>query len=243
MSYPFLFEPLLRLRTQGSIWSGLYLLVRDPLRIHRVELAFRYPAGGIVGQRDRTAASAQHSGPYCSGWGFPPAVPRCWWPLPIKSRKTSPSVRSSGWQRLAIYLLTFVLAFESDRFYFRMPLAIALGLFAPIASALPSVSIGLSLRWQLLVYLIALFVTCMICQGELARSRPSSRYLTTFYLTIAAGGAMGGVFVASIAPRLFTEFSEYQIGLAAACLLGFVGWMRSGALARWTSRNLPCACL
>src|SRR6202167_1734843 len=65
---------------------------------------------------------------------------------------------------LAIYLLTFVLAFESDRFYFRMPLAIALGLFAPIASALPSVSIGLALRWQLVIYLIALFVACMICQ-------------------------------------------------------------------------------
>ena len=78
-----------------------------------------------------------------------------------------------------------------------------------------------------MVYLIALFVTCMICQGELARSRPSPRYLTTFYLTIAAGGALGGVFVALIAPRLFTEFSEYPIGLAAACLLGFVGWMRT----------------
>jgi hypothetical protein len=48
---------------------------------------------------------------------------------------------------------------------------------------------------------------------------------------------VGGVFVALIAPRLFTEFSEYPIGLAAACLLGFVGWLRTGALAEWTSRN------
>jgi hypothetical protein len=108
---------------------------------------------------------------------------------------------------------------------------------APIACALPTVSIGLSLRWQLVVYLVALFVTCMLCQGELARSRPSPRYLTTFYLTIAAGGAMGGVFVALIAPRIFTEFSEYQIGLGAACLLGFGGWLRTGALAQWTSSN------
>jgi hypothetical protein len=139
---------------------------------------------------------------------------------------------------LGIYLLTFVLAFDSDRFYWRTPFAIAAGLFAPIACALPSVSIGLSLRWQLIIYLIALFVTCMLCQGELARSRPSPRYLTTFYLTIAAGGAIGGVFVALIAPRIFTEFSEYQIGLAAACLLGFLGWMRTGALAQWTNRHL-----
>ncbi len=49
--------------------------------------------------------------------------------------------------------------------------------------------------------------------------------------------ALGGVFVALISPRLFTEFSEYQIGLAAACLLGFLGWLRTGALAQWTSSN------
>src|SRR6202043_4130878 len=103
---------------------------------------------------------------------------------------------------LAIYLFTFVVAFESDRFYRRTFFAIAAGLFAPIACALPAVSIGLSLRLQLIVYLAALFVTCMLCQGELAKSRPAPRYLTTFYLTIAAGGAMGGVFVALIAPRI-----------------------------------------
>ncbi|HEV2446715.1 MAG TPA: fused MFS/spermidine synthase, partial [Candidatus Sulfopaludibacter sp.] len=58
-------------------------------------------------------------------------------------------------------------------------------------------------------------------------------YLTTFYVAIAAGGALGGVFVALIAPHLFTEFLEYPIGLAAACLLGFIGWLRSGAMAQW----------
>ena len=93
------------------------------------------------------------------------------------------------------------------------------------------------MEWQLSLYLVTLFITCMICQGELARSRPPPRFLTAFYLTIAAGGAIGGVFVALIAPRVFTEFSEYPIGLAAACLLGFAGWARSGALAQWTSRN------
>jgi hypothetical protein len=58
-----------------------------------------------------------------------------------------------------------------------------------------------------------------------------------FYLTIAAGGALGGVFVALVAPRVFTEFSEYPVGLAGACLLGFTGWLRTGALALWTRSN------
>ncbi len=112
------------------------------------------------------------------------------------------------------------------------------GLFAPVACAVVSAALALSLWWQLGVYLVALFVTCMVCHGELARSRPSPRHLTAFYLTIAAGGALGGVLVALIAPHVFTEFSEYPIGLAAACLLGFVGWLRTGALKQWTSRNL-----
>ena len=89
-----------------------------------------------------------------------------------------------------------------------------------------------------MLYLAAQFIVCMLCHGELARSRPAARYLTAFYLTIAAGGALGGAFVALIAPRVFTEFSEYPIGLAGACLLGFVGWLRTGALREWTRSNL-----
>ena len=139
---------------------------------------------------------------------------------------------------LSVYLLTFILAFQGERAYNRTFFAVAAGLFAPVACVVPSLTSTLSLRSQLALYLAALFTGCMLCHGELARSRPSTRYLTQFYLAIAAGGAIGGVFVALVAPRIFSDFSEYPIGLAAACLLGFLGWLRSGALKQWTSRNL-----
>ena len=118
-----------------------------------------------------------------------------------------------------------------------MRAAVLAGIFGPAACAVQVAAIALSVRIQLGIYLLTLFIVCMVCHGELARSRPSPRYLTLFYLAIAAGGALGGVFVAFLAPNIFTEFSEFPIGLAAACLLGFVGWLRSGALAQWTSRN------
>jgi spermidine synthase len=237
LSYPFVFEPLLRLRTQGFIWTGLYLAFAilcgfAAWRLRSVETA----ATSASGEIEEAAGPTLGTVLFWLGLSFCASTS-----LVATTNQISQDIAVSPFlwvATLAIYLLTFVLAFESDRFYWRTPYAIALGLFAPIASALPSVSIGLSLRWQLVIYLIALFAACMVCQGELARSRPSPRYLTTFYLTIAAGGAIGGVFVALIAPRLFTEFSEYQIGLAVTCLLGFVGWMRTGALAQWTSRNL-----
>jgi hypothetical protein len=237
LSYPFVFEPLLRLRTQGSIWSGLYVAFAALCGFAAWRTRSVRPAPvAASGELDSTPR------PTVGTVLFWLALSACGSTLLVATtNQISQDIAVSPFlwvATLGIYLLTFVLAFDSDRFYWRTPFAIAAGLFAPIACALPSVSIGLSLRWQLVIYLIALFVTCMLCQGELARSRPAPRYLTTFYLTIAAGGAIGGVFVALVAPRIFTEFSEYQIGLAAACLLGFLGWMRTGALAQWTNRHL-----
>jgi hypothetical protein len=237
LSYPFVFEPLLRLRTQGSIWSGLYLVFTllcgfAAWRVRSV------PSSSELGRAELESAARPTLGTVLFWLGLSACGATL---LVATTNQVSQDIAVSPFlwvATLAIYLLTFVLAFDSDHFYRRTSMAIAAGLFAPIACALPTVSIGLSLPSQLMVYLIALFVTCMICQGELARSRPSPRYLTAFYLTIAAGGAVGGFFVALIASRIFTEFSEYQIGLAAACLLGFVGWMRTGALAQWTNRNL-----
>jgi hypothetical protein len=87
------------------------------------------------------------------------------------------------------------------------------------------------------IYLGALFAVCMLCHGELARSRPAASHLTAFYLTVSAGGVLGGVFVALIAPGLFSQFTEYPLALTAACALGLTGWFRSGAYAEWTRQN------
>jgi hypothetical protein len=61
----------------------------------------------------------------------------------------------------------------------------------------------------------------MICHGELVRLKPGVKHLTSFYLTISVGGAVGGVFVALVAPYLFTSFVEFELslGLAVSLLL------------------------
>src|SRR5262249_52384766 len=116
---------------------------------------------------------------------------------------------------LSVYLLTFIFAFEHPRWYQRTFFAIGAGVLGPAACAVQVAATRVSARAQLGIYLLALFTLCMVCHGELARSRPSHRYLTLFYLVIACGGALGGVFVALLAPRVFAEFTEYPIGLAA----------------------------
>ena len=72
---------------------------------------------------------------------------------------------------------------------------------------------------QIVVYLLFLFVACMVCHGEVARLKPDARLLTSFYLLLSAGGAAGGIFVAIIAPSIFQTFWEYQLGIWAIALL------------------------
>ncbi len=232
LSYPFAVEPFVRLRTQTWIWSGLYVAFATLC----VAQAISAPA----------SASDKEAGGKIAG---PTALTILFW-LGLSATASTLLLATTNlitqdiavspflWiVPLSIYLLTFVLAFESDRWYPRLAFAIAAGILVPTACAMTGAGVGVPILAQLGVYLAALFVTCMVCQGELRQARPAPQHLTTFYLTIAAGGALGGAFVALIAPHIYTEFSEYPVGLAAACLLGLTGWLRTGAFKQWTSRN------
>jgi hypothetical protein len=120
---------------------------------------------------------------------------------------------------LGIYLLTFVICFEHERWYSRSwyhPL-----FWAAIFAACFVLNNGAinNLVAQIAIYAFVLFTLSMVCNGELARCKPNPRYLTGFYLTIAAGGALGGVLVALAAPQIFRGFWEYQSGLWMSALL------------------------
>jgi hypothetical protein len=69
------------------------------------------------------------------------------------------------------------------------------------------------------MYLAGLFVCCMFCHGELASLKPAPKYLTTYYLMIALGGAVGGLLVGLAAPYLLTGYFELAIGLIGCSLL------------------------
>ena len=234
LSYPFVFEPFLRLRTQTLIWSVLYVV----FVVLCEWTAWRVAAISPAAEPIETEADSGLSLRDVLLWL---ALSACGSILLLATtNQISQEVAVSPFlwiAPLSIYLLTFILTFESDRWYRRGLFASAAGVLAPVTCAVIGATVAVSLWTQLGVDLAALFVTCMVCHGELARSKPSPRHLTAFYLTVSAGGAVGGVFAALIAPRIFTEFSEYPMALAAACLLGFLGWLRSGALVQWTSRN------
>jgi hypothetical protein len=120
---------------------------------------------------------------------------------------------------LALYLLSFIICFDSSRWYVRYPFALALvAVLGGLCWAMLNGS-ELSLSRQVPVYCGGLFICCMVCHGELYRLKPDPRHLTAYYLMIAAGGALGGLLVAVAAPLLFADYYELHLGLLFCGLL------------------------
>jgi hypothetical protein len=140
---------------------------------------------------------------------------------------------------LAVYLLSFIVAFDSPRWYRRVPFM--MGLVAATAGILWALRHpnDASVTKQLLIYCGGLFVYCMVCHGELYRLRPPAAGLTAYYLVIAAGGALGGLFVAIGAPRLFHDFYELHCGIFLCWLLFLLVCLRDGAAAKENSGLTP----
>ncbi len=122
---------------------------------------------------------------------------------------------------LALYLATFMLAFESDKFYHRGVMFLLLvPMFYYMSRDLYEESGNLHIKYLIPIFAGGLFLCCMLCHGELARRRPAPRYLTLFYLMVSLGGALGGTFVALIAPRVFPSNFELPLAIAACAVLG-----------------------
>jgi SAM-dependent methyltransferase len=128
---------------------------------------------------------------------------------------------------LALYLITFILVFDHPRWYLRTALLAALVALLPaMAYYIPS----LDLRVAAPLYMVGMFVACMVCHGELARLKPDPAHLTRFYLMMSLGGALGAVLVAVIAPLVLRGYFELGVALV---LLGALFAVRVRGVAKW----------
>jgi hypothetical protein len=124
---------------------------------------------------------------------------------------------------LAVYLVTFIACFSSDRIY--EPTVYTLALI-PACFAGVYVLHDFSALLQLALYMLVLFLACMSLHGETARLRPGPRQLTAFYLMISVGGALGGIFVGLVAPVIFNGYWEYHVAIFGTPLLVLVSRVR-----------------
>jgi MFS family permease len=229
LSYPFLVEPNLPTRIQGLIWSGAFVCFAAVCAWTAWRTSVLAPA--VEEQRSEAAAG---SVPGMPGW-----VPRLLWlglaacPSVLLLAVTNYLTQDVAaipflWiVPLTVYLLSFILCFEMPRFYHR-------AVFVPLVFA----SLGcmtyllwinrrhMNARPVIAILGFALFVCCMVCHGELARLKPHPRYLTSFFVTVSLGGALGGLFVGLVAPNLFRAYYEFPIGLVFTAVVVCVVFTR-----------------
>ena len=221
LSYPVLLEPNFTTRHQGQFWSIAYIAFAMSCAA-----AAWHSARGIA-PADSTAGSEAGTSVDSPTW----ARLAIWVALAACGSILLLSVTTFLTQDVAaipflwvlplsIYLLTFIICFDSPRAYVRSVfyplLAVALCLLAYMLKNPTGV---FKIGWMVVLGTSALFFCCMVCHGELVRLKPPPRYLTLFYTMLSVGGATGGVFVALVAPNIFNGYEEFPIGLGLCAIL------------------------
>ena len=220
LSYPFLVEPYLALPQQQAYWNVGFILFSGCILVllwHSLAQSKLLPAAPLTLRRGH---SVRYLALSAAGVVLLLAVTQ-------QLTQNVPPVPFLWVVPLALYLLSFTLVFNRDSWYQR---AIWLYLFAIcLVVALLLFYLGRQFDWlsQLLLYLMLLFSGCMLCHGELARSKPSREQLTAFYLLLAAGGVLGGLLVNLLAPLLFSRYWEFPLVLLAILwLVTLHNWRR-----------------
>ncbi|MBL8293657.1 MAG: fused MFS/spermidine synthase [Bryobacterales bacterium] len=220
LAYPFAMEPLVPLSSQWVFWRVGYILfavlsipaawrAREmPHRSAQLTLRVLWLAAPAVSAALLMAVTAQLTQEVA-------AVPFLW-VVP-----------------LAVYLISYIVCFEKTGWYRRRLFAILASILIPISCTLAIAGVNIAFWWHLAGHTATLFVCAMLCHGELALARPTPEKLTSYYLAIAVGGAVGGLLVAVVAPQVFSTYAEFPLALAACALLALPGqWVDTAPVKR-----------
>jgi hypothetical protein len=218
LAYPLVVEPLLALDRQTSVWSASYaalaaLLIIIAIVMRRVSAARAMCTDHAIEQSAVTRTDRFR-------WVIYAAVPSSMLMGATSFISTDIASFPLLWVvPLALYLLSYAMAFARTP-----PLKHSL-MVRSEAHAI--VLVALTMYWAValpglfdtVLHLAMLFLVAMVCHGELAKARPAARHLTEFYLWLAIGGLVGGVFNALLAPVVFSEVLEYPIAIVAAAFI------------------------
>jgi SAM-dependent methyltransferase len=224
LCYPFAVEPFAPLRTQAWLWSSAYVLF--VISSTRYAWARRREVGlrddGSDGSDGQAAKSATSLGRHVYWVGCSALGSTLLLSATNQITQNVAAVPLLWIVPLALYLLSFTICFEGrsgrgwyERRYWVTPAMWAAGTMAWALSVA-----NLSVYFALPLYAVGVFLGCVMCHGELARTKPPTEHLTHFYLSLAAGGALGGMLVGLVAPVVFSGYWEMPLAVAALAVLG-----------------------
>ena len=215
VSYPTVIEPFVRLSDQARYWSVAFYALIGLIAACGLVL-WRAQERSPIALDDTAAAPSWRD---ASRWAALAAVPSGLLVAVTAHISTDVAAVPLLWVvPLALYLLSFIIVF-ARRQVIPHRLVVAVQPFFVICLAAVIVFEPVkTILWLVAAHAAVFFVCALMCHGEVARTRPSGRFLTGFYLSVAAGGALGGLAAGVIAPHVFSWVAEYPLLLALAVL-------------------------
>jgi hypothetical protein len=227
LAYPFAIEPFASLRAQAWVWSFGYAL----FVICLISYAWKKRKLPVLGNAMIESTRGPESPPSPRLYAFWIACAALGSALLLSvTNQITQNIASIPFLwivPLSMYLLSFVICFEGrsgrgwyERRYWMTPAMLATG---AMAWALFADEGNLSIFIALPIFTAGSLFGCVVCHGELARSKPHPVYLTSFYLSLAGGGALGGLLVGLVAPQVFNNYWEMPLVLVVLAALGVYG--------------------
>lgn len=245
LSYPFFFEVYWDSREQAAMWSIGFAVfaVCCAFCAWWTFQARQSLAANSRGRASHQSSATSHDG---AGWGLRLA----WVGLPALASVMFLAMTNEVCQNVAtvpllwiiplsFYLLSFIIAFDHPRWYSRPVCTIATMVLLLCVADFHEMAGGITDRLNLwlglaeaneidltgwvsecTIYFAALLAVCLVCHCELAALKPGPKQLTSYFLSMSLGGALGGVFANLIAPYVFTTFFELPLALLAATAVG-----------------------
>jgi len=225
LSYPPLIEPNMPTRLQAYVWSAGYVLFAA-LTAYLAYKGRSTESTALAAAAEEAIADIEAPPTFATKllWIALAACPSMLMLATTNHMSQDVAAIPFLWVLpLSLYLLSFILTFDARGWYqrniFLVLLAPGLGGMAYLQWSNAS---ELKMQWTIAALSAGFFICCMVCHGELASRKPSPRYLTSFYLALSVGGAIGGLFVGVVAPYLFQNYFELPIALAFCGLLAYI---------------------
>jgi hypothetical protein len=225
IGYPFVVEPTISTRYQASFWSfafGLFAI----LVILSAKTSLRLPSKI---QQPLAATSEPPTAFEKIIWIALAAIGSVLL-LGVSNHLTQniASIPLLWVVPLTLYLLSFIVCFgaagDASSWYRRgVILPLAAIAIAAMAWLLADKDLHFKLFLQIGVFSLGLFFACLYCHGELALRKPDAQHLTTFYLMIAIGGALGSFLVGIVAPATLPAY--YELGFALYVLAALATYL------------------
>ncbi|MGA2225414.1 MAG: fused MFS/spermidine synthase [Syntrophobacteraceae bacterium] len=227
LAYPFLVAPKLTLSQQSNYWSGAYIAFAVGCVLTALYSSSAERAGALENEGMAGAAADEVA--------LPQRADKIMWLslaacasvllLAVTNYLTQDiaSVPFLWILPLSLYLLTFALCFDRSRLYRRdWYMWIIVVFLGGMSYALLRWEATYSAAIEITFFSAGLFACCMFCHGELATRKPAPKYLTSFYMMISLGGALGGGLVGIVFPKVLSGPFGLPIALNICALMLFL---------------------